>query len=181
MVANELVCQGYPVEILDGDEIRQHLTKDLGYSKADRNENIRRIGYVAKLLSRNGVVAIVAAISPYRALRDEIRQEIERFVEVYVKCDVEACTARDVKGMYKRALKGELLNFTGVSDPYEPPLNADLTVETDRETAHESASKILSELSALKYIDRKAEQLDDGNPRDITNPKKQNITGQKEQ
>jgi adenylyl-sulfate kinase len=141
------------VEILDGDEVRRRLTKDLGFSKVDRDENIRRIGYVAKLLSRNRVVAIAAAISPYRDLRDEVRQDIEDFVEVYVKCDVEVCATRDLKGLYKLAYSGEISNFTGVSDPYEPPLHPEVLVETDRETPSESTSIILGVLSALKYVD----------------------------
>ena len=153
MLAEKLRCEGYRVEVLDGDEVRQQLTKDLGYSKRDRDENIRRISYVAKLLSRNGVVAIVAAISPYRDLRDEARQDIGRFVEVYVKCGLEVCAARDVKGMYKKAFKGEIQNFTGVSDPYEPPLNPEVVVDTERESPSESTAKVLAALSALEHSD----------------------------
>ena len=115
---------GAKVEMLDGDVVRTHLSKGLGFSKEDRDINIRRIGFVAKLLSRNGVIAIVAAISPYRAVREEVRGTIENFVEVYVDCPIEVLAERDVKGLYKQALAGEIANFTGVSDPYEPPLDA---------------------------------------------------------
>jgi len=131
------------VELLDGDVVRQKLTKGLGFSKEDRDENIRRIGFVCHLLSRNGVIAIGAAISPYRAIRDELRRLIPSFVEIYVNCPLEVCKQRDVKGMYKRALAGELKNFTGVSDPYEEPLHPELVLHTDRETPAESAAKVL--------------------------------------
>ena len=115
---------GAKVEMLDGDVVRTHLSKGLGFSKEDRDTNIRRIGFVAKLLSRNGVIAIVAAISPYRAVREEVRGTIENFVEVYVHCPIEVLAERDVKGLYKRALAGEIANFTGVSDPYEAAARA---------------------------------------------------------
>jgi adenylylsulfate kinase len=142
----------YPVELLDGDEVRQRLTKGLGFSKADRDENIRRISYVAKLLTRTGAVAIVAAISPYREVREEARSEIGNFVEVYVACPVEECIKRDVKGLYQKALRGEIAQFTGVSDPYEPPLYPEVVVETDRETADESLHNILKTLQDLKHL-----------------------------
>ena len=131
------------VELLDGDVVRQKLTKGLGFSKEDRDENIRRIGYVCHLLSRNGVIAIGAAISPYRAIRDELRQLISCFVEIYLNCPLEVCMQRDVKGMYKRALAGEIKNFTGVSDPYEEPLHPELVLHTHLETPDESAGKVL--------------------------------------
>jgi len=134
------------VELLDGDVVRQKLTKGLGFSKEDRDENIRRIAYVCHLLSRNGVIAIAAAISPYRGIRDELRRMIPCFVEIYVHCPLEVCTRRDVKGMYKRALAGELKNFTGVSDPYEEPLHAELVLDTDQETPQQSAGKVLEYL-----------------------------------
>ena len=134
------------VELLDGDEVRQKLTKGLGFSKEDRDENIRRIGYVCHLLSRNGVIAIGAAISPYRAIRDELRQSISCFVEIYVHCPLEVCMHRDCKGMYKRALAGELKNFTGVSDPYEEPVQPELVLHTDQETPEQSAEKVLEYL-----------------------------------
>jgi len=140
------------VEVLDGDEVRTRLTKGLGFSKADRDENIRRIAYVAKLLTRVQAVAIVAAVSPYREIRDEARAEIGNFIEVYVKCSLEECIQRDVKGMYARALRGEIPNFTGVSDPYEPPLCPEVTVDTGAEDVGESLSKILHQLAQVGYI-----------------------------
>ena len=136
------------VELLDGDVVRQKLTKGLGFSKEDRDENIRRIGYVCHLLSRNGVIAIGAAISPYRAIRDELRAMIPCFVEIYLNCPLEVCVERDVKGMYKRALAGELKHFTGVSDPYEEPLHPELVLNTHEETPERSAEKVLEYLRA---------------------------------
>ena len=143
---------GKRVEVLDGDEVRLNLSKGLGFSKEDRDTNIRRIGYVAHLLTRNGAVAITAAISPYRAIRDEVRNLIGNFVEVYVKCPLETLIARDVKGLYKKALTGEIKEFTGISDPYEEPLHPEVVVETDRETVEESVEKILSRLQELGLI-----------------------------
>ncbi len=143
---------GKRVEVLDGDEVRLNLSKGLGFSKEDRDTNIRRIGYVAHLLTRNGAVAITAAISPYRAIRDEVRNFIGNFVEVYVKCPLETLIARDVKGLYKKALTGEIKEFTGISDPYEEPLHPEVVVETDRETVEESVEKILSRLQELGLI-----------------------------
>jgi adenylyl-sulfate kinase len=147
----EFRSRGYKVELLDGDEVRTHLSKGLGFSKEDRDTNIRRIGYVARLLSRNGVIAITAAISPYREIRDEIRRLAEEngvpFVEVYANASLEALIQRDVKGLYKKALAGEIANFTGVSDPYEPPLRPEIEVRTDLETVEESRNKILRYLS----------------------------------
>ena len=144
--------RGLGVEVLDGDEVRKRLTKGLGFSKEDRDENIRRITYVAHLLARNGTVAITAAISPYRAIRDEAREEIKRFVEVYVKCPLEVCIQRDVKGLYRRALAGEIPNFTGVSDPYEEPLRPEVTIETDRETPEVGVERILATLEQQGYL-----------------------------
>lgn len=152
LLRKELERYNWPVEVLDGDEVRTRLSRGLGYSKEDRDENIRRIAFVARLLSRNGVVAITAAISPYRAIRKEARKEIGRFVEVYVKCPLEICIARDVKGLYRRALAGEIPNFTGVSDPYEPPLNPEVIVESDRETPREGVSKVIEALRTLGYL-----------------------------
>lgn len=144
---------GHRVEVLDGDEVRQHLSKGLGFSLEDRKENVLRIGYVAKLLTRNGVVTLTAVVSPYRAVRDEVRELIgQQFIEVYVKCPLEELIRRDVKGMYAKALAGEISNFTGISDPYEEPLNPDVLVETDRETEEESASKIIAKLEELGYL-----------------------------
>ncbi len=153
LVASRLRQAGRRVEILDGDEVRQNLSQGLGFSRADRETNLRRIGYVAKLLSRNGVVAIAAAISPYRDVREAVRAEIGRgFVEVYAKCPLAVCAARDVKGLYKKAMAGEVPAFTGVSDPYEEPLDPEITVETDRETVEEGAGLILRRLLELGYL-----------------------------
>ncbi len=149
-LAVELRRRGRRVEVLDGDEIREHLSRGLGFSRADRDTNIRRIGYVAKLLSRNGVDVITAAISPYRAVRDEMRRTIPGFVEVYVKASLEACIRRDVKGLYRKALAGEIPNFTGVSDPYEEPLSPDVVVDTERETVSESVARVLRHLGARR-------------------------------
>ncbi len=148
----ELRQRGHRVEVLDGDEVRERLTKGLGFSKEDRDENIRRIAFVAQLLVRNGVITIVSAISPYRAIRDEARSEIRRFVEVYAKCPVEECMKRDYKGHYEKALRGEISNFTGVSDPYEPPLSPEVVAETDRELVDVSLGKILNAMTALGYL-----------------------------
>jgi adenylyl-sulfate kinase len=147
-----LLERGMNVEVLDGDEVREHLSKGLGFSKEDRDTNIRRIGYVAKLLSRNGVVAVGAAISPYKAIRDEVRSWHDRFVEVYVKAPVDILTDRDVKGMYKKALAGQIKHFTGVDDPYEPPENPEVIVETDKESVDESVTKIVRTLELMDYI-----------------------------
>ncbi len=133
------------VEVLDGDVVRTNLSKGLGFSKEDRDTNIRRIAFVADLLSRNGVVAITAAISPYRETRDEARELMgERFVEIYVKASVEECARRDVKGLYEKAFKGEIKEFTGVSDPYEEPLAAELVIDTEAETPEESADRVVA-------------------------------------
>jgi adenylylsulfate kinase len=152
MAAEELRRRGHRVEVLDGDEVRKNLSKGLGFSKEDRDTNIRRIGYVCGLLSRNGVIAISAAISPYREIRDEVRREHERFVEVYVKCTLDALVERDVKGLYKKAIAGEIKNFTGVSDPYEEPLSPELVVETHRESRVESFDRLIKALETLGYI-----------------------------
>src|SRR5512140_3793546 len=137
-----LAARGYSVESLDGDVVRQRLSKGLGFSKADRDENIRRIGFVAELLTRHGVVVLVSAISPYREIRDEVRRQIGRFVEVYVNAPLEICEQRDQKGLYKRARAGELRGFTGIDDPYEPPLNPEVECHTELETVEESAAKV---------------------------------------
>jgi adenylylsulfate kinase len=150
VVERELRERGHRVEVLDGDVVRTNLSKGLGFSKEDRDTNIRRIAFVADLLSRNGVVAITAAISPYREIRDEAREvHGERFVEIYVKASVEECARRDVKGLYEKAFKGEIKEFTGVSDPYEPPDNPELVVDTENETVEESAGKVLA------YVDER--------------------------
>lgn len=144
--------RGLKVEILDGDVVRTNLSKGLGFSKEDRDTNILRIGFVAHLLSRNGVAVITAAISPYRDIRDQVRAQNGDFIEVYVKCPIEELVKRDVKGLYEEALRGEIQNFTGVSDPYEEPLNPEVVVETDRETVEESVAKILAALEARGYV-----------------------------
>ena len=140
------------VEVLDGDVVRTNLSQGLGFSKEDRDTNIRRIGFVAHLLSRNGVPVIVAAISPYREVRDEVRRQIGDFVEVHVDCSLDELTRRDVKGLYAKALRGEIAHFTGISDPYEPPLDPDVVVRSDRETVSESVDKILAKLEDLGYL-----------------------------
>ncbi len=144
---------GFKVEHLDGDEVRQKLTKDLGFSKEDRNENIRRIAYVAKLLTRVGAVAITSAISPYQALRDYARNEIGDFVEIFVHCPLEVCIKRDVKGLYKKALRGELTQFTGISDPYEPPPSPEVVVDTSQKTQEECLNVIVGKLQELGYVE----------------------------
>jgi 3'-phosphoadenosine 5'-phosphosulfate synthase len=140
------------VEILDGDEVRENLSKGLGFSKEDRDTNIRRIAYVAKLVSRSGGVAITAAISPYRAIRDEARTNIGRFVEVFVRCPLDVLVKRDTKGLYAKALRGEIAQFTGVSDPYEEPFAPEAVVETDLESVEESTAKVLRKLESLGYL-----------------------------
>jgi len=152
VIAPKLRALGKRVEILDGDEVRTNLSKGLGFSKEDRDTNIRRIGYVAQLLTRNGAVVITAAISPYREIRDEVRGRIGDFVEIYAKCPLDTLVARDVKGLYKKALAGEIKEFTGVSDPYEEPLRPEVVVETNRETVEESVNKILTRLQELGFL-----------------------------
>ncbi|HTY56763.1 MAG TPA: adenylyl-sulfate kinase [Candidatus Binataceae bacterium] len=154
LVAEELKKRGRRVEILDGDEVRTNLSKGLGFSKEDRDTNIRRIGYVCRLLSRNGVIAISAAISPYREVRDEVRSGHDRFFEVFMRCALDKLVERDVKGLYKKALKGEIQSFTGVSDPYEEPLNPELVIDSGLETVQESFEKLLRKLELINYISR---------------------------
>jgi adenylyl-sulfate kinase len=144
--------RGLKVEVLDGDVVRTNLSKGLGFSKEDRDTNIKRIGFVCKLLTRNGVVAIGSAISPYREVRDFIRQDIGRFVEVYCQCPMEVLVERDAKGLYQKALAGEIENFTGVSDPYEEPLHPEVVVNTGTESPEQSLGKILSKLEELNYV-----------------------------
>ncbi len=152
LVADRLRGMGRRVELLDGDEVRTNLSSGLGFSKADRDANIQRIAFVAKLLSRNGVVAITAAISPYRETRDRARGEIRNFVEVYVNCPLAVCEQRDVKGLYKKARSGEIAQFTGISDPYEPPLNAEIVVHTDTENTGQDVDIIIGKLGELGYL-----------------------------
>jgi adenylyl-sulfate kinase len=143
---------GARVEVLDGDVVRTHLSKGLGFSKEDRDENVRRIGFVCDLLTRNGVIAIAAAISPYRDGRNEVRARIPDFVEVFVECPVEVLAGRDVKGLYRRALAGEIPQFTGISDPYEPPLSPEVTVNSSQETPEQSVEKIWATLERLGLV-----------------------------
>ena len=144
-LVKELRKRGTKLEVLDGDVVRENLSKGLGFSKEDRDTNIRRIAFVADLLSRNGVGVITAAISPYREIRREARTMMgERFIEVYVEASVDACAERDVKGLYEKAFKGEIKEFTGVSDPYEEPEHAELVVHTENESPEESAQKVIA-------------------------------------
>jgi len=159
----ELERRGRHVELLDGDEVRTHLSKGLGFSKEDRDTNIRRIGYVAKLVSRSGGVAITAAISPYREVRDELRAQTPAFVEVFVRCPLDMLVDRDTKGLYKKAIAGEIANFTGVSDPYEEPLHPDVVCDTSRESLQQSLSKVIHALERLGHLDREVrERLPEG-------------------
>jgi len=149
----ELRARGHRVELLDGDVVRTHLSKGLGFSREDRDTNILRIGFVCELLSRNGIIAIATAISPYRETRDQVRARIGDFIEVYLDCPLDECIRRDVKGLYKKALAGEIREFTGVSDPYEPPVAAEITIETALEEPEQSVAHILSWLEAHDYIE----------------------------
>ncbi len=148
----ELQRRGHRVESLDGDVVRTHLSKGLGFTREDRDENIRRIAWVAALGTRHGATMLVSAISPYNEGRREAREQIGEFVEVYVKCSLDQLIERDTKGLYARALAGELENFTGVNDPYEEPVSPEIVVETDMESVDESASKIISRLECLGYL-----------------------------
>ena len=152
-VAELLKDQGYRVERLDGDIVRQSLTRDLGFSREDRNENIRRVTFVAKLLTRNGVFVLASFISPYREIRSLAREEIGSFLEVYTKCPLEVCIQRDVKGMYTRAMEGKIKEFTGISDPYEEPLQPEILLETDKETPEESAARVLAKLREQGFLE----------------------------
>jgi adenylyl-sulfate kinase len=152
IIEKRLRDAGARVEVLDGDVVRTNLSKGLGFSKEDRDENIRRIGFVCELLSRNGVIAIAAAISPYRAVREEVRARIENFVEVFVDCPLEVLATRDVKGLYRKAMAGEIGQFTGVSDPYEPPASPEVRVNSSTETPEQSADKIWSALEQRGLI-----------------------------
>ena len=152
-VEETLLESGVPVEILDGDVVRENLSKGLGFSKEDRDINIRRIAFVAHLLQRNGVFVITAAISPYRAIREEARAMIKDFVEVYAEAPLEVREERDVKGLYAKARAGEIKGFTGVDDPYEPPPRPEVTCKTDQETVEESAQKVIDKLVQLKFLE----------------------------
>ena len=143
---------GYNVERLDGDIVRQDLTHDLGFSKEDRDENIRRVTFVAKLLTRNNVIVLTSFISPYKAMREHARKEIGSFIEVYVNTPLETCIQRDVKGMYKKAMAGQIKEFTGISDPYEVPENPEMIMECGAEPLEESARKVIQKLKDLGFV-----------------------------
>jgi adenylylsulfate kinase len=153
-VEETLRSQGYQLEVLDGDIVRTNLTKGLGFSKEDRDENIRRIGFVSHLLTRNGVIVLVSAISPYRNMREEVRHKIGDFVEVFVNAPLEVCEGRDVKGLYKRARAGEIKSFTGIDDPYEAPANPEVECRTDKEELSESVAKVLNKLTEMGYLQK---------------------------
>jgi adenylylsulfate kinase len=152
LIEQELKARGVRVERLDGDVVRQSLTADLGFSKEDRDKNIQRVTFVAKLLSRNGVGVLASFISPYRATRDWVRGEVTNFIEVFVDCSLEECIRRDVKGLYTKALAGEIPEFTGVSDPYEAPLNPEISLNTAEESIEESLAQIMSYLEEQDYV-----------------------------
>jgi len=157
IVSEEIHSRGSKLEILDGDVVRENLSKGLGFSKEDRDTNIRRIAFVADLLSRNGVPVITAAISPYKELRNEARELMgDRFIETFVNASVEVCAARDVKGLYEKAFAGEIKEFTGVSDPYEPPADAEIVVETEGRSPEQSAADVIARLEELGFIQREA-------------------------
>jgi adenylylsulfate kinase len=152
VLKDELIQRGQKVEILDGDVVRENLSKGLGFSKEDRDLNIGRIGFVAHLLARNGVKVICAAISPYREPRDKVRQLVGDFIEVYVSTPIDVCEERDVKGLYQKAREGQIIGFTGVDDPYEPPLDPELDIPTINQSPEESAQLILNKLEERGYL-----------------------------
>jgi adenylylsulfate kinase len=160
IVEHELKERGLRVEVLDGDIVRTNLSKGLGFSREDRNVNVLRIGFVANLLTRNGVAVIVSAISPYKEARDQVRRRIIDFVEVFVDVPLEVAAERDVKGLYKKAFAGEIEGFTGVSDPYEPPVAPDLVLKTDEEEPHESARRVIEKLEYFGYLWSPAEDTE---------------------
>jgi adenylylsulfate kinase len=155
IITNWLREAGRKIEVLDGDTIRTNLGKGLGFSKEGRDENIKRVGFVSDLLSRNDVIAIVACISPYSAARDFNRKRIGNYFEVYAKCDLKECIKRDPKGNYKKALAGEIKNYTGIDDPYEEPRNPEVVVETDKSTPEECARKIMKRLEEMNFLEEK--------------------------
>ncbi len=161
VIEQRMKALGRNVEVLDGDIVRTHLSKGLGFSREDRDTNIKRIGFVCNLLTRNGVICISAAIAPYRDARDWARKEIGNFVEVYVRCPIEVCRQRDVKGLYKLVDEGKIKNFTGVDDPYEEPLHPELIVETDKETVEESVARIFAKLTQLGYLEAEDDHEDE--------------------
>lgn len=153
-VYQQLLARGFGTELLDGSEVRESLSRGLGFSRQDREENVRRIGYVAKLLSRNGVIAICAAVSPYRASRAEVRRNTTNFVEVYVDCPVEVAEQRDTDGMYAKARRGEIEEFTGINAPYEPPAAPEVHIRADRESVKDAAWKVMTTLELLGIVPR---------------------------
>jgi adenylyl-sulfate kinase len=155
-VFQRLLDRGLPAELLDGAEVRESLSRGLSFSKEDREEHIRRMGYVAKLLSRNGVIVVAAAVSPYRATRDEVRRNTKNFVEVYVECPVDIAEQRDTDGWYARARRGEVEEFTGVNAPYEPPVTPEVHINSDRDSVDEAAAKVISCLEDRQLIPREA-------------------------
>ncbi len=161
---------GLKVELLDGDVVRTNLSKGLGFSKEDRDTNIKRIGFVCHLLARNDVIAIAAAISPYREVRDYVRRLIGNFVEVYAKCPIGECEKRDVKGLFKKARAGEITGFTGVDDPYEEPLRPEVVCETDKETPEQSAEKVVRKLEELGYLTEVLRPARGGSQDDVRRP-----------
>src|SRR5437667_283799 len=161
IIEERLKARGRNVEVLDGDIVRTHLSKGLGFSREDRDTNIKRIAFVCGLLTRNGVICISAAIAPYREAREWARQEIGNFVEVYVKCPIEVCRQRDVKGLYKLVDEGKIKGFTGVDDPYEEPEHPELVVETDKETVEESVDSIFAKLAELGYLEAEESSEED--------------------
>jgi adenylyl-sulfate kinase len=152
MLVDVLEERGHRYELLDGDVVRTHLSKGLGFSKEDRDANILRIGWVAERLTYHGAAVVCSAISPYREARDQVRAAIPAFVEVFVSCPVDVCAQRDIKGLYEKAFRGEITGFTGVDDPYEPPENAEVVVETDRMSPEECLERIVSKLEELGYL-----------------------------
>jgi adenylylsulfate kinase len=152
-VENKLIEAGVPVELLDGDVVRENLSKGLGFSKEDRDTNIRRIAFVAHLLQRNGVFVITAAISPYRSVREEARAMVKDFVEVFADAPLEVCEQRDVKGLYAKARAGEIKGFTGIDDPYEPPSGPEVVCATDKQSVAESAQQVIDKLVELKFLE----------------------------
>lgn len=166
VIEKRLRERGRNVEVLDGDIVRTHLSKGLGFSREDRDTNIKRIAFVCGLLTRNNVICISAAISPYRDTRAWARHHIGDFVEVYVKCSIDVCRKRDVKGLYKLADEGKIKEFTGVSDPYEEPESPELVVETDKETVEESVARIFAKLEELGYLE--SEEIPEEEARVVT-------------
>ncbi len=151
-VAQQLQALGLPVEVLDGDLVRQHLTKGLGFSKEDRDENVRRIGFVAEMLTRHGVIVLVSAISPYRATRQEVRQRIGNFIEVFVDAPLEVCEQRDVKGLYRKARAGLIQHFTGIDDPYEPPECPEVVCKTAEQSISDCIELVMHSLKSRGYL-----------------------------